>query len=256
MRKTLFDTVSHVPGVRPNPQVCIYLNEIGDSWLNFRVVFTLDNYGAQFQDGRSGEYGRDGSAFAEKNSGGHSRDADRDVGGKMRFRWLSFVLLFAGVTLAAELNGVKMPDQVEVGGKQLVLNGLGMRLATFLHVKVYVGALYVEKKSHDANEILNSPEQKQVVLAFVRDVDAGKIRDAWGEGLEKNCKSGCDAFKQPIEKLKSMMIDFKSGDQMAFDFYTDKQTSRFAENRSDRSRRRDSQLCFSGIGSEIRLMTS
>ncbi len=56
---------------------------------------------------------------------------------------------------AATLSGVNMPDQKTVNGKTLVLNGLGMRTATFLKVKVYVIGLYLESKSSDDKAIIS-----------------------------------------------------------------------------------------------------
>ena len=49
VRKTLLETVSQVPGVRKLPAPVVYLSEVGESWLNFRVVFTMENYGEQFR---------------------------------------------------------------------------------------------------------------------------------------------------------------------------------------------------------------
>ena len=57
---------------------------------------------------------------------------------------------------AAELAGVVMPEQVTVDGKTLVLNGLGLREATFLRVDVYVAGLYLEEKSQDADKTQDS----------------------------------------------------------------------------------------------------
>lgn len=48
VKATLFQAVSRVPGVLSAPKPNIYLNEIGDSWMNFRVVFCIENYATQF----------------------------------------------------------------------------------------------------------------------------------------------------------------------------------------------------------------
>ena len=50
---------------------------------------------------------------------------------------------------SATQNKVTMPDTISIKGADLVLNGLGTRKATWLRVKVYVGGLYLEKKSKD-----------------------------------------------------------------------------------------------------------
>ena len=49
-----------------------------------------------------------------------------------------FVFLLSLNLGAAEFAGVTIPDTKKVHGKDLVLNGIGMRRATFLNVKVYM----------------------------------------------------------------------------------------------------------------------
>ena len=66
------------------------------------------------------------------------------------------LLIIQGSASAAQLQGVQMPDQVQVEGKTLVLNGMGIRKATIFHVKVYIAGLYMEKKSADPKAILGS----------------------------------------------------------------------------------------------------
>ncbi len=131
------------------------------------------------------------------------------------------ILATIGSVGAKELNGVTMPDTMSVAGKSLTLNGLGMRLATFLKVKVYVGGLYLETPSKNAEEILASPQLKHVEMKFLRDVAASKMSGAWNESLEKNCKTGCDALKPLVEKLNATMADMKEGDTMSFSILPD-----------------------------------
>ncbi|MBP7668921.1 MAG: chalcone isomerase family protein, partial [Burkholderiaceae bacterium] len=61
----------------------------------------------------------------------------------MRQGWLMTglaLLALAGPVMAAEVAGVKLQEKVSVGGKDLVLNGAGVR--TRMVFKVYVAALY------------------------------------------------------------------------------------------------------------------
>jgi hypothetical protein len=117
-----------------------------------------------------------------------------------------------GLALAGEKNGVTMPDTVQVEGKTLTLNGMGVREATFLNVDVYVAGLYLEQPSSDPAQILASPGVKRVVLHFVRDVDKGKITDAFKESYEKNATVPLDKIKPQLDQLQSWMRDFKDGD--------------------------------------------
>jgi Chalcone isomerase-like len=120
---------------------------------------------------------------------------------------------------AAELAGVTLPDTLQVGGTPLVLNGMGIREATIFKVKVYVAGLYVPVTSQNAEEILASSQTKSLTMHFVHEVGAGKLRDAWKEGIEKNCKSSCDAAKPAVEKLNTAMTDMKPGDRMSIVFH-------------------------------------
>ena len=143
------------------------------------------------------------------------------------FNLFTAALLFAGSLAssspagAAELKGITFADHTTVSGKQLDLNGSGLRLATFLKVKVYVGALYLETPSHDGDQIAASGGIKRVEMVFVRDVGAGKIKDAWAEGCEKNCGPAAEAMKPGIAKLQALTPDMNTGDKMAFDFLPD-----------------------------------
>src|SRR3954454_5714398 len=84
---------------------------------------------------------------------------------------------------AAEISGVKLPDQVTVGGKTLKLNGLGLRQATFIKFNVYAAGLYLENPSHDGDAIANSDQTKSIQMVFMRDVSAKQMSDAFQEGF-------------------------------------------------------------------------
>ena len=77
-------------------------------------------------------------------------------------------MLGIGVAQGKECKGVNFPDQMQVEGTSLSLNGVGLRQATMLKVNVYVAALYVTKTSSDANTLLASPVPSEMVLQFVR----------------------------------------------------------------------------------------
>ena len=138
---------------------------------------------------------------------------------RKKLLWLGIVAaLAAGAAQGKECQGVNFPDQVQVDGSNLSLNGLGLRLATMLKVKVYVAALYVAKTSNDASAILGAGTPAQLVLQFVRDVGAGDMRKAWDEGFEKTAKDQLPAFKDRIATLNGWMADMKTGQRMTFTF--------------------------------------
>lgn len=111
-----------------------------------------------------------------------------------------------------------MPDRLPVAGKELVLNGMGLREATFLNVDVYVAGLYVEHPSSNPARLLAPDETKLLVLRFVRDVDRGDITDAWNTGFKKNATVPVAQLRPLIERLNSWMPAFKDGDTLAFTY--------------------------------------
>jgi hypothetical protein len=141
------------------------------------------------------------------------------------------IVSFASAAQAVEVNGIRFPEQMKVGGKSLSLNGVGLRQATFLKVNVYAGGLYLETPSHDAEKIDGSDGLKSIEMVFMRGVDAKDISKAWGECFEKNCKTGCDAMSAPVSKLQAMMTDMKKGEVMAYDFYPDHVDTRIRGNK-------------------------
>jgi chalcone isomerase-like protein len=103
---------------------------------------------------------------------------------------------------AREVEGVKVADTLEAGGRTLLLNGAGVRKKSFLKVKVYVGALYLGARSKDAQAIVAADEPKAVRMVFLRDVDRDKILDAFKEGFENNSRPGLAELLPKLELLR------------------------------------------------------
>lgn len=131
----------------------------------------------------------------------------------MRFLITALALAIASPALAASKSGVTLADEVQVAGRRLVLNGLGVREATMFNVKVYVAGLYLEAKSTDPAEILSGDKAWEIQMKFKRDVEREKLTDAWEEGFEKN---GNGALKGQVAKLSALMQDLKEGETMIF----------------------------------------
>ena len=121
---------------------------------------------------------------------------------------------------AATLAGVSLPDQATVGGKTVVLNGLGLRTATMLKVKVYVIGLYLESKSSDPRAIIASSGNKRIAMHFVHKVTAKELRGGWTEGFEDNTRDTA-GIKNEIAKFNASMRDVKNGDSIVLDFAGD-----------------------------------
>jgi len=121
-----------------------------------------------------------------------------------------------GPIRAASLAGIELPDTETVNGKPLVLNGMGLRQATVLRVKAYVGGLYLENRSSDPETVINSRQCKRVTMVFLRDIDGARLGSGWADELRK--VGGTEAS---ISRFTSLIGDVKKGDRMSFTWCPD-----------------------------------
>lgn len=123
---------------------------------------------------------------------------------------------------AAEVGGVKLPDEVTLEGKTLKLNGAGLRQAGVLKLNVYAAGLYLENRSKDAQVIADSDQLKAFELVFMRNVSADQVASALQEAWDKNCEKDCSNFKGEVGRLKGLLKAMKKGETMAYHFFPDR----------------------------------
>ena len=119
---------------------------------------------------------------------------------------------------AAEIEGVTLPETRSVHGAELILNGIGLRTHSVLQIHVYVAGLYLEHRSSNADEILQSPEPKALDIHFLRDVAAPTSREAWRLGFEQNCKPPCYLSVQNVERFLAAVPPIRRGDNYVLIF--------------------------------------
>ena len=116
---------------------------------------------------------------------------------------------------AGELGGVSLPEQTTVEESTLVLNGMGLREATWLKIKVYVAGLYLESKSSDADAILRTGLPKRLIFVFVRSVGRKRMIKEWDESLKANVGEDFAALEDRIATLHAWMPDtIRKGDEI------------------------------------------
>ncbi len=129
------------------------------------------------------------------------------------------LFLLSTLSFAAKKADVELADTVSIEGKELLLNGIGIRRATIFNVKVYVGGLYVLKKSQDAQEIISQDNPKRIIMKFVRSVGADDLQEAWLEGFEAAIP---EATRKPMmeafNKFNATMKDVEEGDIILINF--------------------------------------
>jgi Chalcone isomerase-like len=133
--------------------------------------------------------------------------------------WFSLIAsLFWLPAQAAELDGMQLPDTVQVEGKTLHLNGFGRRTYSLLRIHIYAADLYLERLSTDADEILASPETKLLNIRFEHNVSADDAREAWRKGLENNCRASCHLDPEDVAKFLASVPAMNVGDNYSLLF--------------------------------------
>jgi chalcone isomerase-like protein len=145
----------------------------------------------------------------------------RDMRAGRALSMLSLVLMGATCArpaVAGECAGVSVPDAVSVDGKQLVLNGMGLREATLFKIDIYVAALYVEHRSADAAAIVNSEEVKQLRVRFVRNVSRDDMLENMRRGFMAGAGANWAALEERFNQLKAWMPALHSGDEFVITY--------------------------------------
>jgi len=129
---------------------------------------------------------------------------------------LSFFLPLAPGLIYA-CDDVGFAEHFTVQKSKLIRNGQGKRTATMFNVEVYRGALYLEKKSNDADAIVQSKQIKRVDMKFVREIASESMQEGWDDSFKKLCKE-CKNIKNEMKQLNSLMPTLKEGQKLAFNF--------------------------------------
>lgn len=126
------------------------------------------------------------------------------------------ILLFVAPVLAGTLKGITLPDTLTIDGQNLVLNGMALRKKVIF--KVYVAGLYLPAKEKNSETILAADQTRCTVMHFLRSVDAGKISEAWFDGLQANTPNHSPEMKKLFDTLAGLMEDLKEGDKLVFTY--------------------------------------
>lgn len=85
---------------------------------------------------------------------------------------------------AAEVAGIKIDDTATLAGKELKLNGAGMRVKFV--VKVYAMGLYLSEKKTTPAEVLALAGPKRVSLTMVREVNSDEFGQLFITAMNAN----------------------------------------------------------------------
>ncbi len=136
---------------------------------------------------------------------------------------LGALLALATPAFAVEVAGVNLPGAVTVDGRQLRLNGAGIR-KKFI-IKVYVGGLYTDAPAKSLEQIVGGDHARSVHMVFLRSVDKEKILGAFKEGFEKNTPDKAAALQPSLDKIAPVITDVKEGSELVVDYVPGKGTT-------------------------------
>jgi hypothetical protein len=124
---------------------------------------------------------------------------------------------------AAERAGFEVPDRIRVADRDLALNGIGVRSATALRIKVYVAALYLENPSRDGGQILDSSGIKQIKMKYLYAISARDMKRGWEHSFTENCPDRrCAPFAAQIAEFQAAVGPVADGDLFDFVFHDDR----------------------------------
>jgi hypothetical protein len=127
-------------------------------------------------------------------------------------RCLPLLLSLVSTARGGDIGPALAPETLLVDGQLLQLNGAGLRTRFF--AEVYLGALYLPRRSGDARAILATDQPWAVTLAFRRDVGHEAILEAFVEAFEHNSPGQVERLKPQLEVFHAVLQDLKRGDTM------------------------------------------
>jgi hypothetical protein len=113
------------------------------------------------------------------------------------------LIIMSPVGNAKEIEGVNMPESLEVATGKLILNGAGVRSKFFMDL--YIGGLYLQNKSNNPEEVIEGDEPMAIRLHIISSlITSKKMEDATREGFENATKGNTERIKSQIEEFISV----------------------------------------------------
>lgn len=135
---------------------------------------------------------------------------------------ISLVLVFYSTVLHSQketitYGGVKYYAEIKENKDRLILNGLGIREKYFFDL--YVCGLYLEKKTMDENEIIQSDKPMVISIRIISTkVNKNVFLEAVNEGFSKS-NYGKVSKDQILKFSNSFKDEFKLGDKIQLRYH-------------------------------------
>lgn len=117
-----------------------------------------------------------------------------------RFLILVSFLFWAGSLQALEVEGVELPETLSLDGGELVLNGAGVRKKFFF--KLYVGSLYLEEKTREADAVIPADSPMAIRLDIISGkINSDNMTEATLEGFDKATGGNTQPLQAEIDQF-------------------------------------------------------
>jgi Chalcone isomerase-like len=133
------------------------------------------------------------------------------------------LLLLPIVASAAQIAGVELQDQTQLGNRALALNGAGVRRRLIFNV--YVAGLYLTEKRQSAAEVLDLAGPKRISITLMRDILVKKLVYGLTSGVRGNSSPEQHAaVKSRVQEVADMLLvvqQGREGDVITLDWLPD-----------------------------------
>jgi hypothetical protein len=143
---------------------------------------------------------------------------------------LSSLLLLAPAAQAVRYQGQDFVDTLQLGGKHLVLSGIGERAAYGFHG--YSAALYMTKKAETPEDVyaVTGPKRMELRITLpLKSIPAQEFIKAIEKGVGRNCTEAEQAaLGDRVKRLNAnlaLMDSVKKGDLILIDFVPEQGTT-------------------------------
>ncbi|WP_271782943.1 chalcone isomerase family protein [Aquimarina algiphila] len=114
--------------------------------------------------------------------------------------FILITIISTSVSAQTKVGDVTLPDNVKFNGEDLAINGAGTREKFIFDI--YVGALYLKKKSSSASTIAKTDETMAIKLHIVSGMmSRSKMANALRDGFKKSTNGKTEKLNSRIEKF-------------------------------------------------------
>ena len=140
------------------------------------------------------------------------------------------LLAFGVSAQAVQYQGQEFPDTLQLGGKPLVLSGIGERAAYGFHG--YTAALYMTRKATTPEEVyaVTGPKRLEMRITLpMKSIGANEFIKAINKSMDRNCtEEERAAVGERIQRLNAniaLVGSVKKGDLILIDFVPERGTT-------------------------------